>query len=294
MALGLPSPPAAPAGPLVPTPPNILLFQFTVPRPGVYSIRCAVGDALVAVTNQQIQVYDNTILLATLFTGASAPADSYIDAQANVLTAANWATLNASRPFIFQTTSVVIAIGDGVNHTFVSALQVTDAVAFSTIIQPLRHRTRQFHRLAVLAPAVRKLYRRRLYSPALVPFSALVKLPPQRKLRVRTRPQLKVRRPRKLYPVPAFVRPIIVQEPRWRRRWWQAHKPLHIKRRQLLPRIIPPPPPLFVPYHPIPRRLIQIHRKRHFVVRQKYPLLRFIQIVPVSPNPTAKIIVLVT
>lgn len=285
MALGLPSPPTVPTGPL-PPPPNVLLFEFDIPRPGTYRVRVACGDALVAVSNQQIQVFDGTTLLSTLFTGLSAPADNYIDAQGNVLSATNWPGLNASVVLIFQTAQVVFGIGDGVNHTFVASLQVTDAVGLQTLAVPVYRRLRTIRRR-------RPWHKGHVYPFIRVapPFSILAREPPRRLLRVRRRPPLHVQRPRKIYPVPRYVAPIVVREPPRRRATWPRRKPLHTKKRQLLPRIIPPPPPLFVPYNPLPHP--RIRRMRHFVTRREYPLLPVVRISVENPNPTAKIVVIV-
>jgi hypothetical protein len=241
----------------------------------MYLINIACGDAFKAVTNQQVQVYDGTTFLKTLFTGAATTgADSYLDAQGNIFSAAAWPVANVPVTLIFQTTQVVFYIGDGVHATYIAAIQVQDAVQSQTII---RRR---------LKPLWRRTYVKRWFKRKLLPMPIVQ---PQRALVCRPKPRrisahrlLHIRR-RVLYPIaPLFKTP---PKPA-RRRVWPRRKLRLLKRRLYVP--VAFKPPLVIPWHPRPR--VHIKRKWTQIHAKKYPFIGSVEIGGLV-LPGAKIVV---
>lgn len=92
-------------------------FKVTLPAPGVYKIRLAIGDASNALTGQFCQIFDNTTLLATpVPANTTIAANSFKDATGTTLTAANWPSMNTAASLTFATTSLIIQMGSGAGN----------------------------------------------------------------------------------------------------------------------------------------------------------------------------------
>jgi len=250
----MPSPPSPPAAPAVPPfPPGALVYTFQTPKPGRYQINLAVGDNAVAVANQTISVYDGTTFIATLFSGVSAPAGSYIDAQANVLSAAQWPGFNAPVTLIFQTTQINFVIGDGVNLTYIASIQVQVVLTMEKISRKARLAKR------------RNVWRRRVVFPFgyRQPLRTLVRLPPRR---MRPRPKLRLIRRRLAIPasIPASVRYMVKPKTRPAK----PRRPLRCVHRKLYIPVVPKVP-LVIPWRPRPKP--HIRRTWHKIILRKLP-----------------------
>jgi hypothetical protein len=269
-----PTPPPPPAAP--PFPPGTLVYTFQTPQPGQYVINLAVGDLSIPVSNQTISVYDGTTFIATLFSGVSAPAGSYIDAQANVLSAAQWPILNAPVTLIFQTTQVNFVIGDGVNLTYVANIQVQ-------VVFTLRWVGRKWNRLR--KPKALKAWRKRVVFPFgyQQPMRTLVR---PKRLRFRPRPKLRLIRRHLALPAVSFpsIRYMAKPKPKtqFRRRVLRClHRKLYIP--------VVAKPPLFIPWRPRPRP--HIHRTRIRLIPRKYPMIGIATVPSGVATPGSKVIV---
>jgi hypothetical protein len=257
-------------------PANVLVFEVDVPRPGTYNINIACGDAFKAVTNQQVQVYDGTTFLRTLFTGrATSAANSYLDAQGNEFTAQQWPVLNVPVALIFQTTQVVFYIGDGVNATYIAAIEVQDAVQAQTNVG-LRHGLKSLWRRRFIT---RQFRRKLLPLPIVPPLHNLVV--------ARKRPTWKRRRfappRRKAYPIaPHFV---VLSPPR--RKPFTKRRPLRLLKHKVYIPVVAKLP-LVLPWRKPPQP--HIHRGWWGLRSRLYPSVGVVRIGGVA-IPGSKVVV---
>ncbi len=272
----MPSPPTPPGPPAVPPfPPGTLVYRFQTPKPDRYMINLAVGDSTIPVSNQSVSVYDGTTFIATLLNGISAPAGSYIDAQANVLSAAQWPTFNASVTLIFQTTQINFVIGDGVNLTYIASIQVQIVLTMEKVSRKARlTRRRPFQRRHAVLP-----------FGFLQPMRTLVA---QKHLRFRPRRRLRVLNRRLAIPVILFpsIRYMVKPKakPQTRRR------PLRCIHRKLYIPVVAKPK-LFIPWRPRPKP--RIRRTWHRISLRKYPNIPKTIIPSGTETPGSRVVVLV-
>jgi hypothetical protein len=270
----MPSPPAPPGSPAVPPfPPGTLVYTFQTPKPDRYQINLAVGDNAVAVANQTLSVYDGTTFIATLLNGLSAPAGSYIDAQGNVLSAAQWPSFNAPVTLIFQTTQINFVIGDGVNLTYIASIQVQVVLTMEQVSRKLRRGVRRT-----------RLARRRLF--------AFGYLPPMRTL-VRAKPlRFRQRRPLRLIrrhlAIPVILFPSIRYMAKPKLRPMRPRRPLRCLHRKLYIPVVMKPP-LVIPWRPRP--VPHIRRVRRKIKLLKYPMIPTATIPSGVATPGSKVIV---
>jgi hypothetical protein len=276
----MPSPPTPPGSPAAPPfPPGVLVYVFQTPKPDRYMIHLALGDANAAVTHQTISVYDGNTFLATLVNDLSAPANNYIDAQSNVLSAAAWPGLNAPQIFFFQTNQVVFYIGDGVNQTFVATIHVRADLATERVGKVPRLWRRRW---------LRKGYKRILFPFGFQPLAGQT----VRAVRKRTRPRKLRLIKRKLYPLvapPAVATTRIVKP---KRLVQFKRRKLHcIARKRYIPVVFKPP--VVIPWRAHLRPVPKIRRTRHFLARKRYPLLGVATVPSGHGRPGDKVVVIV-
>lgn len=117
---------------------TVASYRIDLPSAGTYSIQVAVGEASYARSNQKLEIFDDasSILILSGNTGAS---NSFIAADNNVYTAANWVAANtvngggaAQVNVTFSSTSngsggpiARFKIGDGSNTTYMAHVFIT-------------------------------------------------------------------------------------------------------------------------------------------------------------------------
>ena len=268
-----PSPPGPPGTP--PFPPGTLVYTFQTPKSGRYQVNVACGDNAIAVANQTVSVYDGTTFIATLFSGAAAPAGNYIDAQGNVLSAAQWPTFNAPVTLIFQTTQINFVIGDGVNLTYIASIQVQVVLTMERVSRRLRLARRP------------KFWRRRVVFPlGYLPVMRALVLPKRKRFRSRLR--LRVLRRRLALPIIPFPATRYLVKPKLR--GLARHKPLRCLHRRLYVPVIAKPP-LVIPWRPRPKP--HIRRSRSHFIPHKYPTLGALIVPSGTATPGSRVIVTV-
>ncbi len=87
----------------------IATLTITLPQAGTYKVRIALGDHDYS-DNEHAEIYDDTSLLLTV-DAASVPANSFVDANSDTLTAANWPGSNTSKDLTFTTTTCKVVTG---------------------------------------------------------------------------------------------------------------------------------------------------------------------------------------
>ena len=92
-------------------------YKIILPSTGTINVWLASGDPNYSITNQQIEVLDNTTS-KLIVSAASIAADNYLDASNTVRTNANWLSnySTAFASFTVATTTLIIRCGDGTNQ----------------------------------------------------------------------------------------------------------------------------------------------------------------------------------
>ena len=239
---------------------DILRYEFQLPRPGLYLVRCAVGDALKAVTGQQLQVYDGATLIKTLFTNAAtSAADFYLDAHGSNVSAAQWPSFNQGVVLVFQTTQAIFQIGDGTSSTYVALLQIEDVTRAE---RQRGVRLRPFKRTVI-----RPWFRRKL-----LPLNIIQ---PQRQLeKGRKLPVFRRRKPLRLLAKRYPISKVVFRTPlrKGNRAFWRRRRPVIFRHKLFVP--VPPPPPFVLPWRPRPRA--KIKRRVWKGMYRKYPNIGFV------------------
>lgn len=109
-------------------------YRIDLAATGAYNIRCAIGDAGGARTDQKLEIFDDATSLGVLFSGVSPSAGSFVDATGTTYTAANWPGSNTAVQLTFSSTICRFRLGDDTNLVTVAHLSIAAAAASSATL----------------------------------------------------------------------------------------------------------------------------------------------------------------